>query len=904
MVMQTKFDLMLVVLSYVVAIFASYVGLTLAQSVTRSTGRRRFFWLCAGSLALGFGIWSMHFVGMLAFEMPGMQMAYDIPLMILSVVVAIAGSALALVIVSRPRVPNPSLVSGGVAMAAAIAGMHYIGMYSMRMSAVIHWDIFLVVLSVVIALVASFGALHMLVRFRDKEENYLQLVITSLVMGFAIAGMHYTGMLAATFVHEETIQIHNSSLMVSSGLTTAVIAAALIILGVALATAILQRIWDSRTRAAADVLGKSEQRFRLLVEAVKDYAIIMLDPHGHITTWNAGAKRITGYSDDEVIGKHVSMFYTDTDAKRDMSRIELQAAQQFGHFEGEGVRLRKDGSAYWANVVISPLIGENGTLTGFSKITRDITAVKEAERVLKQANEDLEERVRRRTVEVAQSEQQLRTITRAVPVLIAQADVNERLTFANEAFTNWFDLTPETALGCSMRQVLGSDRYPMNQPYIARALKGETVTYERVSKNLNQEAVLNITFVPEMDSAGAVNGFVIVASDITRHKEIQKELEKAKEAAEVANSTKSAFLANMSHEIRTPLGAVLGFSELLVNGQLTDTERVESAEVIQRNGLLLSNVINDILDLSKVEAGKLEIEKVTVPFNEIIKDLSSLLSLEALKKGIRLNVTTAGEIPSAIVTDPLRLRQILINIVGNAIKFTHRGSVDVLIKVTQNEGPRLAFIVKDTGEGIDAAQSARLFEPFQQADVSITRKFGGTGLGLILSRKLAAALGGDVRLVESRLGHGSTFLVLIDPGVALETVAVKKSSRPAGKSTLEGLKILVVDDSLDNQALIKTILKHSGAEVETVSNGAEAVEAATRGNFDIILMDLQMPVMDGFEATRVLRDNGYKKPIVALTAHAMKEERERTLNSGFNDHLTKPIDQRELVRTLGDHATT
>lgn len=405
---------------------------------------------------------------------------------------------------------------------------------------------------------------------------------------------------------------------------------------------------------------------------------------------------------------------------------------------------------------------------------------------------------------------------------------------------------------------------------------------------------------------------MILANDVTNYKQIQTELVTAKEAAESANHTKSAFLANMSHEIRTPLGAVLGFSELLVNSDLTPSDRVNSVEVIQRNGRLLSNIINDILDLSKVEAGKLELERVEVPFTEVMKEIGSVLNLEALEKGLELTVVSEGPVPKQIQTDPLRLRQILLNLVGNAIKFTKRGSVSVKVKLMSEPSGRmkLAFIVQDTGEGIAPEQAERLFQPFTQADVSTTRRFGGTGLGLVLSRKLAQALGGNVELTETKLGVGSTFTLTIDPGTSAELIFQSSHAeiiKPVAKKmershALKQLKILLVEDSPDNQELIKRILKFAGAEVEIASNGREGVEKALKGDYSLVLMDLQMPEMDGYEATKRLREQGYAKPIIALTAHAMKEEQQRTKAGGFNDHITKPIDQRALVQTLAEYS--
>ncbi len=400
-----------------------------------------------------------------------------------------------------------------------------------------------------------------------------------------------------------------------------------------------------------------------------------------------------------------------------------------------------------------------------------------------------------------------------------------------------------------------------------------------------------------------------------RTKELQQregELKQAKEAAEAASDAKSTFLANMSHEIRTPLGAVLGFSELLATSELSQKEKTECVDAIKRNSHLLSSIINDILDLSKVEAGKLNVEMVAVPFGEIITDVKTLLNLEATGKGIQLTLASEDIIPIFIKTDPIRLRQILINVIGNAIKFTERGSVDVRVKLVPNSRAGrnlLTFVVKDTGSGISTDQAQKLFSPFSQADSSTTRRFGGTGLGLVLSKKLALALGGDVVLAESELGRGSTFIVSIDPGTP-DTVLFNnfdkdnliprtKIEKPIGHLNLS---VLLVEDSPDNQVLITRHLRGAGAKVETASNGREGYEKATEGNFDLVLMDLQMPEMDGYEATRKLRGQGYQKPIIALTAYAMKDDRIKCLANGFNDHISKPIDRHSLLKAISEYS--
>jgi len=913
MIMETQFNPVLVGISIIVAILASFVALSLANNVNQSQGRGRAVWLILGALAMGVGIWSMHFIGMLACEMPGMSVAYDFPLMLLSIAVAIRASGLAFYIISYEAVQLSSLLSGGVAMAAAIAGMHYIGMYSMRMDAIIRWNIPLVVLSIVIALVASFGALLIMIRLRNRADRFVEILVASTIMGLAVSGMHYTGMLAATFIHALASVNETNPLVVDSWLVAVVVGVPIVVLALALAGSVVHKVLMNKNKRANEILGKSEEKFRRLVEAVKDYAIFMLDADGCVTTWNLGAERITGYQEGEVLGRSIAMFYEPNEVASNRPQADLETASKIQHFEAEGMRVRKDGSTFLASVVIVPLFDKNGAVAGYSTVTRDITLVKESQARLHQLNEDLEERVHLRTQALERREAQMRTITDAVPVFIAQVDAQENILFANEAFRKWFNQDLSSVLGKTFKDLLGEHRYLDNEPFIRTALSGTIAHYERTSWSGDLYAILAVTLLPEFNPQGECEGFIVIANDVTKYKEIQADLERAREAAEVANTTKSAFLANMSHEIRTPLGAVIGFSELLVTEDIASEDRHHHIEVIKRNGRLLSNIINDILDLSKVEIGKLEIDKTEVMFTDLLNELTSILGLEATNKGIQLKVHTEGTIPNRIHTDALRLRQVLFNIVGNAIKFTKKGSVTLTVTLLSDGSvpPKLAFIVTDTGEGIRPEQRERIFAPFMQADISTTRRFGGTGLGLAISKRLALMLGGDVVLSESSYGEGSTFVITIDPGQLsshLEGGQVENASvgDAVGNSShahdLMSLKVLVVDDSLDNQALIKRILKLSGVEVVTANNGREALEQFALARFDLIFMDIQMPEMDGYEATSILRAAGHEIPIVALTAHAMEEERNRILRSGFDDHVTKPIDRHLLLRTLLKHA--
>lgn len=387
----------------------------------------------------------------------------------------------------------------------------------------------------------------------------------------------------------------------------------------------------------------------------------------------------------------------------------------------------------------------------------------------------------------------------------------------------------------------------------------------------------------------------------------RNELKLAKEVAEAANASKSAFLANMSHEIRTPLGAILGFAEMLKDKELGPVDKEKYLEIILRNGTTLSKLIDDILDLAKVEAGRLNIERVVFSPMELIEDVAQTLKHRAQDKGLKFQVKYASEIPERIATDPLRLRQILINILGNAVKFTSKGFVEMevsCLKSADLKSCRLVFNIVDTGLGISADQQAALFQSFSQADSSTTRKFGGTGLGLVLSRRLASLLGGNVYLKPQKTDIGSHFVIEIEAQLAQLSSATRSRADDQAMvsknkaSLLRGVKVLVVEDSIDNQILVKLFLTKQGASVDFASNGEKGIEQALKQDYDVVLMDIQMPIMDGHTATERLRTMGYTKPIVSLSAHAMREEQDRSLKVGCNAHLIKPINREKLIETV------
>lgn len=394
---------------------------------------------------------------------------------------------------------------------------------------------------------------------------------------------------------------------------------------------------------------------------------------------------------------------------------------------------------------------------------------------------------------------------------------------------------------------------------------------------------------------------------------LNSKLKLAYENADNANRAKSRFLSNMSHEIRTPLGIILGFSDLALDPASAVPDRNIYLTTIKRNAQNLSNLIGEILDLAKVEAGKIELEKVDFSLPSLMNDLVIALSLHAKEKGVTLALKIEGLFPDNIVSDPTRVRQVLMNLINNALKFTERGEIQVSAVAREREvGSDQVIVevsVQDSGIGIPVEKQARLFEAFMQGDSSTTRKFGGTGLGLNLSRQLAEALGGNLFLLSSNENAGSTFCFTFQVGVSPTTKFVSDFKVGAKEvdllsipkkiaGELENMKVLLVEDSTDNQFLFVHYLTRAGALVEVANDGLEAIKKADASIFDAILMDIQMPNLDGYGATKILRDLGMKTPIIALTAHALKDEREKALRSGFSGYLVKPLDQQLLIDTL------
>ncbi len=583
--------------------------------------------------------------------------------------------------------------------------------------------------------------------------------------------------------------------------------------------------------------------------------------------------------------------------------------------DAEMVIRHADGKDRWVLVNAAPARNDDGKIVAGVAVFSDITSRKRAEAALEK------------------SEHCYRLLAENANDIIWTSDLDLRMTFISPSVEFMRGFSVEEAMHQDLEATLTPESTLRARHAIGRAIElvnagfdptemHETLELELCRKNGSTIwGEVRVSFI--CDENKRPIGLMGVTRSIEDRKRSEQQLRKAILTAENATQAKSEFLANMSHEIRTPMTAILGFSDLLLeNIGKPDCveEKVEAVKTIQRNGKYLLEIINDILDLSKIEAGRTEIERVSCSPMMVIEDVVDLMQVRAQEKNLRLSCQFRGVLPRLIQTDSTRLRQILINTIGNAVKFTEKGDVRVIAQLRNDVVlyPVLEVQVIDTGIGMSATQLDRLFSPFSQADNSTTRRFGGTGLGLAISRRLANMLGGDI-VVESELDRGSTFTITVATGplkgIELYDPCAKATSHDSATSVsataspddVVGCRVLVAEDGIDNQRLIRCLLEKAGAEVTVANNGEEAIDAVAEAEeagqpFRVILMDMQMPVLDGYGASHRLRQQGCQVPIVALTAHAMKGDRQKCVAAGCDDYISKPIDRHVLLDTVAKYA--
>ena len=651
---------------------------------------------------------------------------------------------------------------------------------------------------------------------------------------------------------------------------------------------------ESEIRRESERASAAERLVRQQQNALDTAGIVAVtDAKGTITAVNDNFCAISGYSREELIGQNHRILNSGVHPKSFFTAMYRQIAA--GQPWRGVIRNRaKNGEHYWVDTTIVPALDERGHIEQYIALRIDITDQKRTEQAL------------------AEQRNRLAVFIEHAPVAIAMFDRDLRYLAASRQWQKDYGVEGVALLGRCHYDVFPAipERW---KAVHQRCLAGETISEEDDSWTnavTGQQQFLRWRVAPWHDGTGAVGGLVMVTQDTAEVRARERELARLREAAEAAAATKSEFLANMSHEIRTPLTAILGYAELLEElGPAEEARWRETLRTIRTAGHHLLTIINDILDLSKIEANQMSVREAPVSIGDLLAEVRSLMGTRATEKGLSLRFELDGPLPERLRTDATRLRQILVNLVGNACKFTQSGSVTVRAgMVADSPVPRLRVDVVDTGPGIAPDQAARLFKPFSQARTGVGAHPGGTGLGLTISRRLANLLGGTVELVRSKPGEGSVFraelAVGLVPGAtpvaSLDDVRPATSATaPATSSTLAG-RILLAEDGIDNQRLIALHLRRAGAEVDIAGDGQEALERVERARaerrpYDLIVSDMQMPRVDGYTLAARLRRQGVRTPIIALTAHALGEDRGRCLAAGCDDYASKPIDRATLV---------
>ncbi len=866
----------LVAMSVGVAIFASTMGLHVAWQAGRTQHLiTRRVMILAGSAALGTGVWAMHFLGMLAFRLctpvdfaAGWTMFSFLP--------ALGAAYVALSLLSRPDFDRPLVVVGGALMGAGIGVMHYAGMAGMQLAALLRYDFSTFGLSLAVAMVLSIMALGL--RFgldaRLQAHPFVITLISGSFMGAAISGMHYTGMSAARFIgHDHSADAKGliDPTPLALGITLVTVVATVLVAG-AIALARYRQLLESMT----DQSRKLQKVFDTSIDG-----IVVFDQLGRVQSFNAGAQRITGWAADEVVGQPLSLVMESPwreEAELNFItftyRLKLDVAVET-HLR------RHDGTALPVRLTIGRTQIEEGFL--FVASFADIREQQAMQKALRH------------------SEQQFRSLIGNIPGISFRFQMTKGwpMVFVSDAVEAFTGHGPKDFLGDRPAQSLfevvpTEQRSELRLQIVDAVLKDRPFRLEFQMRHLDGSLRWMWGTGQSVRSDDGETTWVDgVLLDITDRRDMEEALRGAKQQAEEAMHSRTAFLANMSHEIRTPMNAIIGFTEVVL-AVTKDAEVRQHLLTVRSAARSLMVLLNDILDSSKLERGAMELEHLPYQLRQVMKQVADEQVLTARRKGLQLLVKCDPAVPEVLVGDSHRVRQVLVNLVGNALKFTHQGEVEIGARLTERDD--LHLWVRDTGIGIAADRIDHIFEAFAQADASMSRRFGGTGLGTTICRQLVELMGGRI-WVESREGEGTTFHMALPCEISQGPAPNLYDTQPGALGISDKprqWRILVVDDAPDNCDLLSVILAHEGHEAVVAHGGEEAVARHAQGDLDLVLMDLQMPGMDGFAASRAIRAQEARLrldrvPVLALSATKRSDTMQVVMAAGMDGFLLKPI---------------
>ncbi|TLM62065.1 MAG: PAS domain S-box protein [Deltaproteobacteria bacterium] len=633
-----------------------------------------------------------------------------------------------------------------------------------------------------------------------------------------------------------------------------------------------------------ELLQENNDRLKTILETSTEW-IWEVDLLGRHTYTNDRLIEFLGYAPEEVIGRDYSGFLHEDDQGDVAHRLAGYIREKRG-WQGWTLRWRhKDGSYRWLESNARPICDAGGRVVGFRGADRDVTQRKLIEEQLRQ------------------SEEKFKEIATLLPQSIFEADFDGRLIFANRAAFELFGYSREDLeRGVNVLQMIIPAEIESARDNIGKLYLGGEESSNEYTALRKDGSTFPVMIYSSVIRKGTVPvGLRGIIVDITKRKRYEQDIERARDAAERMSRAKDEFLANMSHELRTPIAAILGFSELLQGSVLSEQQQKYLGTIVSSSETLAA-LVDDLLDLARIEAGKMPLERKAFSLRKLIGEIADSQNPAAKAKHLAFATGVAAEVPDRLIGDPLRLKQVLLNLTVNAIKFSAAGEVSLAVAIADQHpsGPRLRFDVADTGIGIRAEDVAEIFQPFSQLDPSSTRKFGGAGLGLAICTKLLTLMGGEIS-VASRAGVGSTFQVLLPFEVAGVTPPEAGSS-PAGPldaPTGPPLRVLLVEDHEVNRDLFAEALSRCGHHVELAANGAEALAMLQCHSYDLVLMDVQMPVMDGLETIARIRAKeeaeGGHLPVIALTAHAREEDRTNMLGMGFDGYVSKPMKIKTLL---------